>query len=466
MEYWYYEARYWQAAYYGMLSYANYLSGQVNVYRDRVNSLNSQLSTAQSQLSGANAQIATLQTQLSSAQAQLSSAQAQLSSTQSELDITLANGQDAAVNLAEAEASGAQVLSDLEKNLIDNAAQLVARNDSMSTDLNKSISDWGAELGTINTKIDGVDVQLADINNSLGGELATAERNDLLEQQANLSLQNQFDKDRSQSIGFTIASLTRQRDTAQAAADAFKLSVQGTGEEVPFINASDLNNYAIQLGQTITDIANTRNQLRLDLDDTTGELEGEKALRLQRENELAEETTLRLQGENELNLLNIEHIELTEQFNAGEISIQELENKNLELEQKKKELEGTVTYEKVMGQIDKDDAAMRELIDEGDISSIDFEKLSIPEMPDATEPADLSEAVSPGLNQSIGYAMGVQSEQQRQPQLPQAPSDERIVPEVPMPDAPIHGTLVKASAVSDALRKKNEAETGIGSFLA
>ena len=460
MEYWYYEARYWQAAYYGMLSYANYLSGQVNVYRDRVNSLNSQLSTAQSQLSGANAQIATLQTQLSSAQAQLSS-------TQSELDITLANGQDAAVNLAEAEASGAQVLSDLEKNLIDNAAQLVARNDSMSTDLNKSISDWGAELGTINTKIDGVDVQLADINNSLGGELATAERNDLLEQQANLSLQNQFDKDRSQSIGFTIASLTRQRDTAQAAADAFKLSVQGTGEEVPFINASDLNNYAIQLGQTITDIANTRNQLRLDLDDTTGELEGEKALRLQRENELAEETTLRLQGENELNLLNIEHIELTEQFNAGEISIQELENKNLELEQKKKELEGTVTYEKVMGQIDKDDAAMRELIAEGeDISSIDFEKLSIPEMPDATEPADLSEAVSPGLNQSIGYAMGVQSEQQRQPQLPQAPSDERIVPEVPMPDAPIHGTLVKASAVSDALRKKNEAETGIGSFLA
>ena len=452
--YWYYEAKYWQAQYYAMLSYANHLSGQVNVLRDRVNSLNSQLSTAQSQLSGANAQIATLQTQLSSAQAQLSSAQAQLSSTQSELDITLANGQDAAVNLAEAEASGAQVLSDLEKNLIDNAAQLVARNDSMSTDLNKSISDWGAEFGTINIKIDGVDVQLADINNSLGGELATAERNDLLEQQANLSLQNQFDKNRSQSIGFTIASLTKQRDAAQAAADAFKLSVQGTGEEVPFINASDLNNYAIQLGQTITDIANTRNQLRLDLNDRT--------------NELAEETTLRLQGENELNLLNIEHIELTEQFNAGEISIQELENKNLELEQKKKELEGTVTYEKVMGQIDKDDAAMRELIAEGeDISSIDFEKLSIPEMPDATEPADLSEAISPSFNQSIGYAMGVQSEQQRQPQLQQAPSDERIVPEVPMPDAPIiRGTLVKASAVSDALRKKNEAETGIGSFLA
>jgi hypothetical protein len=87
-------------------------------------------------------------------------------------------------------------------------------------------------------------------------------------------------------------------------------------------------------------------------------------------------------------------------------------------------------------------------------------------MPDATEPADLSEAISPSFNQSIGYAMGVQSKQPLQPQLPQAPSDERIVPEVPMPDAPIHGTLVKASAVSDALRKKNEAETGIGSFLA
>jgi len=342
------------------------------------------------------------------------------------------------------------------QNIIENTIALATDSEFVESDLTRGIGDWKAEFDTLSEQIIEGDNRTTTIQNRLNEpNLSVSDRNNALEELAYIALSTLDIKNKAESVKFTIEGLERQSKIAKDASDTFMDAIRGTGEEIEskFVDIENLNNFAETLGNTIKETTDISKQFEIDLGENTKALADERAFN-------AAQTI-------ELNTIDGERLLYQEKYNEGLINIQELENKNLELEQKKKELEGTVTYGKVMRQIDEDDAAMGELIDEGeDISSIDFSK-SIPEMPDATEPADLSEAISPSFNQSIGYAMGVQSEQPPQPQLTQAPSDERIVPEVPMPDAPIiRGTLVKASAVPDALRKKNEAETGIGSFLA
>lgn len=381
-----------------------------------IGSLSSQLSSTKEDLDRTVASRDAIQAQLSQAQAELTTARTEIITANTEFE--------------EAQRSSGQVISDVDTQILQSQASLRARSETLVLDLNRTISDWEQQITEADTRISGIDDRTGTIEEQLAGTLTTEERNLLLEEKARIGIQNEFDKTERQGNVFTIASLSQQRDSAQAAATDFLDRIQGTALEPNFLSATDLNDFAAELGDAISGLEAAQREL---------------------EDNFAAERALRIQADNDLTILNIEHTQLQQDFDAGVITIDELETRQAELEEERTALK---IERGIRDTRDLEEDLGRKIDIEFDLPEFDFEK-----QPDIRPPVGQLDPTS----LSVGAALGQPSVPIPQVVAPQ--QQEQAEQFLGAPDvAPVIGTLSKASTVGDLLKQKNQQKQSTNVF--
>ncbi len=306
--------------------------------------------------------------------------------------------------------------------ILNNAIDLLNRQQSVNEDLNNTTAEWQGLIDGLDTDIGTADTRLAEITTALQDvTLTVADRNALLEEQAQLSLARQFDQGERESYNFNLQSILHQQGLHADEIATFMQSIQGM--ETP--NTDSLTEFANSLNQFITDTEAARSQ--------------EEQLRLQREQELVD--------------LNIQHAQLQTDYEAGQITIDEL---NVEQARLNEEIVGH-KVEQGRSEMNEIEREYREKMR----PRLNL-KVPMPEDPDIKPPEGYIDSTS----FNIGSVLG-------QPQVPVAPviaPPEQQTPEAFLgaPEIPtITGTLTKASTIGDKLKEKNQQTNGsIGNVFA